>query len=127
MASLYGIIADVRREHPNQADSKTLDLLIGELGRTRDNLRDALANLDRRDLPHGAQAVLDDILRRAEKAGVDDLDYPPAPAPPPVYEHLDEATMGIGILLAISSLIVFALAVIAIVAGLNEHVHFLKL
>ena len=127
MASLYGIIADVRREHTNQAASKTLDLLIGELGRTRDNLRDALANLDEKQLPHGGREVLDEILTRAEQAGVDDLEYPPPPAPPPVYEQLDEGTMGIGVLLAISSLIVFVLAVVAILAGLNQHLHFLRL
>ena len=125
MPSLYGIVADVRREHPNQAASKTLDILIGELGRTRDNLRDALANLDGRQLPPGGKEVLEDVLARAEREGVDDLDYPPPPRGPAVYEPLEEGEAGIGVLLAISSLVVFALAVAAIVAGLNQHLHFM--
>ena len=37
MPSLYGILADVRRDRPSQATSKTLDILISELGRSRDN------------------------------------------------------------------------------------------
>jgi hypothetical protein len=125
MPSLYGVIADVRREHATPAASKTLDILTGELGRTRDNLRDALANLDGRQLPPGGKDVLDEVLARAEREGVDDLDYPPPPRDPAVYEPLEEGEAGIGILLAISSLIVFALAVVAIVAGLNQHLHFL--
>ena len=125
MPSLYGVIADVRRAHRTSAASKTLDMLIAELGHTRDNLRDALANLDGKPLPTGGREVLDDVLTRAEDAGVDDLDYPPPPRGPAVYEPLDEGTAGIGALLAISSLIVFVLAVIAIVAGLNQHLHFL--
>jgi hypothetical protein len=125
MPSLYGIVADVRREHPSQATSKTLDILITELGRSRDNLRDALANLDGRQLPPGGKEILDEVLTRAEREGVDDLDYPPPPREPAVYEPLEQGEAGIGILLAISSLVVFALAVVAIVAGLNQHLHFL--
>src|SRR5205823_600238 len=106
MASLYGIIADVRREHPSPATSKTLDLLIRELGHTRDNLRDALANFEKKELPPGGRELLSEILARAEAAGVDDLDYPPPPKDPPVYEPLDEATAGIGLLLGISSAVV---------------------
>jgi len=124
MPSLYGILADVRRDRPSQATSKTLDILISELGRSRDNLRDALANLDGKQLPPGGKEVLDDVLARAEREGVDDLDYPPPPRGPAVYEPLEEGEAGIGILLAISSLVVFALAVVAIVAGLNQHLHF---
>jgi hypothetical protein len=125
MSSLYGIIADVRRERPSPATTKTLDILISELGRARDNIRDALANLDGRELPPGGREVVEEVLARAERAGVDDLQYPPPPGERVVYEPLDEGTAGIGALLAISSLIVFALAVIAIVAGLNQHLHFL--
>jgi hypothetical protein len=127
MSSLYGIIADVRRERPSPATTKSLDLLITELGRTRDNLRDALAELEDRELPPGGGDVLEDVLARAERAGVDDLQYPAPPGERVVYEPLDEGTAGIGALLAISSIIVFVLAVIAIVAGLNEHLHFLHL
>lgn len=124
MASLYGIIADVRREHPTPAASKTLDILTGELGRTRDNLRDALANLDGRQLPPGGREVLDEVLTHAEREGVDDLDYPPPPRGPDVYEPMEQGEAGIGILLAISSLVVVVLAVVAIIAGLNQHLHF---
>jgi hypothetical protein len=119
------VIADVRREHPSPAVSKTLDMLIAELGRTRDNLRDAIAGLDEKQLPPGGREVLEDVLLRAEKAGVDNLDYPPPPKAPQVYEPIDEGTAGIGALLAISSLVVVLLAVAAIVAGLNQHLHFL--
>src|ERR687888_305372 len=98
MPSLYGIVADVRREHPNQAASKTLDILIGELGRTRDNLRDALANLDGRQLPPGGKEVLDDVLRSAKREGVDGLVYPPPPRAPAVYGPLEQGEDGIGVL-----------------------------
>jgi len=125
MPSLYGILADVRREHQDQATSKTLDILIKELGHSRDNLRDALANLDGKQLPPKGKEVLGEVLARAEREGVDDLDYPPAPRGPAIYEPLEEGEAGIGALLAISSLVVFALAVVAIVAGLNQHLHFI--
>jgi hypothetical protein len=127
VSSLYGIIADVRRERPSPATTKTLDLLIRELGHTRDNLRDAVSNLDGKELPPGGRETVDEVLFRAEQAGVDDLEYPPPPGGPVLYEPLDEGTAGIGVLLAISSLVVFVLAVLAILAGLNEHLHFLHL
>jgi hypothetical protein len=127
MPSLYGIIADVRRERPSPATTKTLDLLIRELGHTRDNLRDAVSNLDGRELPPGGREVVDEVLFRAERTGVDDLQYPPPPRGVVVYEPLDEGTAGIGFLLALSSLVVFVLAVLAILAGLNQHLHFLHL
>lgn len=41
LVSLYGIIADLRREHPTPATMQTLDMVVAELGRTRDNLHDA--------------------------------------------------------------------------------------
>jgi hypothetical protein len=127
VSSLYGIIADVRRERPSAATTKTLDLLIRELGHTRDNLRDAVSNLDGKELPPGGREIVDEVLFRAERAGVDDLEYPPPPGEPVIYEPLEEGEAGIGVLLAISSLVVFLLAVIAIVAGLNSHLHFLHL
>ena len=40
--TLYDIIADLRREHPNETASRTLDLVMVELGHTRDNLREAV-------------------------------------------------------------------------------------
>src|SRR2546428_1055529 len=52
--SLYGIIADLRRKYPTSAANETLDMVVAELGRTRDNLREAVANLAGKPLPPGA-------------------------------------------------------------------------
>ena len=58
-------------------------------------------------------------MQRARDEGVYDLDYGPDPYDKPPPEPLDEGTAGIGALLAISSLAGVALAVAAVVAGLN--------
>jgi len=55
--SLYGIIADLRREHPTPSASKTLDMVVTELGENRDNLREAIAHLEALS-DKGAQYVL---------------------------------------------------------------------
>ena len=117
--SLYGIIADLRREHPTPAATQTLDMVVAELGRHRDNLKEAVAALKDKPLPPGGKPVLDELVERALKEGVYDLDYGPDPydAPPP--EPLDEGTAGIGALLAVTSLVGIALAVIAVWFGLN--------
>ena len=94
--SLYGIVADLRREHPTPAATETLDLVVAELGRTRDEL-----------------------VKRAREAGDYDLDYGPDPYDKPPVEPLDEATAGIGALLAIFSLLGVALAVVAVIAGVQ--------
>jgi hypothetical protein len=117
--SLYGIIADLRREHPTPATMQTLDMVVAELGRTRDNLKEAVANLDGKSLPAGGKPVLDELGQRAREGGVYDLDYGPDPYDKPQPEPLDEGTAGIGALLAISSLVGVALAVVAVVVGLN--------
>jgi hypothetical protein len=117
--SLYGIIADLRREHPTTASIQTLDLVTVELGTTRDNLKEAVANLDGRQLPPGGKAVLDELVQRAREDGVYDLDYGPDPYDKPAPEALDEGTAGIGALLAISSLVGILLAVAVVVLGLN--------
>ncbi|TMC83797.1 MAG: hypothetical protein E6I53_09215 [Chloroflexi bacterium] len=117
--SLYGIIADLRREHPTPAATQTLDLVVAELGRTRDNLKEAVAKLDGKALPPGGKVVLDELVERAREEGVYDLDYGPDPYDKPPPEALDEATAGIGALLAISSLAAMALAVLAVVIGLR--------
>jgi hypothetical protein len=118
--SLYGIMADLRRKHPSPATTETLDMVVAELGRTRDNLKEAVANLDGKALPPGGKAVLDELVQRAREDGVYDLDYGPDPYDKPPPEPLDEATAGIGALLAISSLVGVALAILAAVIGLNE-------
>jgi len=117
--SLYGIIADLRREHPTPAAMQTLDMAVAELGRTRDNLKQAVANLEGKALPPGGKAVIDELVQRAREQGVYDLDYGPDPYDKPPPEPLDEGTAGIGALLALSSLAGVALAVVAVIVGLR--------
>jgi hypothetical protein len=117
--SLYGIIADLRREHPTPASTQTLDMVTAELGQTRDNLKDAVANLGGKALPPGGKPVLDELVERARSEDLYDLDYGPDPYDRPPLEPVDEGTAGIGALLAISSLVGLALAIAATVAGIN--------
>ena len=117
--SLYGIIADLRREHPTPAAMQTLDMVVGELGGTRDNLKQAVANLEGKALPPGGKTVTDELVKRAREDGVYDLDYGPDPYDKPPPEPLDEGTAGIGALLALSSLAGVALAVVAVIVGLR--------
>ena len=121
--SLYGIIADLRREHPTPATTETLDMVVAELGRTRDNLKEAVANLEGKSLPPGGKAVLDELIARAREEGLYDLDFGPDPYDRAAVEPLDEGTAGIGALLAISSLVGVALAAVAFVAGFNAIMH----
>jgi hypothetical protein len=121
--SLYGIIADLRREHPTPAAMQTLDLVVAELGKTRDNLKDAVANLTDKPLPPGGKPVLDELVRRAREEGVYDLDYGPDPYDKAPVEPLDEGTAGIGALLALSSVAAVGLAIAAVVVGLNAIFH----
>jgi hypothetical protein len=118
--TLYGIIADLRRKHPTPAAMQTLDMVVAELGKTRDNLKDAVANLDGKPLPPGGKPVLDELVEKARDTGVYDLDYGPDPYDKPPPEPLDEGTAGIGALLALSSLAGVALAVAAVIAGLQK-------
>jgi hypothetical protein len=117
--TLYDLIADLRREHPTAAATQTLDLVVSELGKTRDNLKSAVAELSSQPLPPGGKPVLDQLVERARAAGLDDLDYGPDPYDRPPVESLDAGTAGIGALMAISSLAGLALAIIAFAVGLN--------
>ena len=117
--TLYDLIADLRRKYPTPAATETLDAVVAELGKTRDNLKSAVANLQARPLPPGGKPVLDELTERARAEGLDDLDYGPDPYDRPPTEPLDEATAGIGAWLALSSLAVVALAVAAVVVGLQ--------
>ncbi|HEV2028461.1 MAG TPA: hypothetical protein VGS16_08000 [Candidatus Dormibacteraeota bacterium] len=117
--SLYGIIADLRREHPTLAATGTLDMVVAELGRTRDNLKEAVANLSDKPLPPGGKPVLDQLIERAREDGVYDLDYGPDPYDKPPTESLDEGTLGIGALLAITSVAGIALAIVACWIGIQ--------
>jgi hypothetical protein len=121
--SLYGIIADLRRENPTPATLQTLDMVVAELGKTRDNLKEAVANLDGTALPPGGKPVVEQLVERARADGVYDLDYGPDPYDRPPPEPLDEGTAGIGALLAISSLVGVILAVVAVVAGISAIMH----
>ena len=116
---LYGLIADLRREHQTTAATQTLDMVTAELGRTRDNLKDAVRNLEGKSLPPGGKQILDELVSRARADGVYDLDFGPDPYDKPVPEPLDEGTAGIGAVLAISSVVGIALAVVAVIVGLN--------
>ncbi|HEY1419380.1 MAG TPA: hypothetical protein VGG90_01570 [Candidatus Dormibacteraeota bacterium] len=118
--SVYGIIADLRREHPTPSGMETLDMVVAELGKSRDNLKEAVTALEGRSLPPGGKPVLEALIQRARQEGVYDVDYGPDPYDRPPAEPLDEATAGIGALLAVSSVVGLALAIAAMVAGLNQ-------
>jgi hypothetical protein len=123
LVSLYGIIADLRREHPTPAATQTLDMVVAELGRTRDNLKEAVSALSAKPIPPGGKQVLDELIERAKAADVHDLDYGKDPydkAPP---EPLDQGTLGIGVLLGVCSLIGVALAIVVVIAGVNAIIH----
>jgi hypothetical protein len=117
--TLYDLIADLRRKYPTPAATETLDAIVSELGKTRDNLKSAVAGLLDSPIPAGGKPVLDELMVRAREAGIDDLDYGPDPYGAPPAEALDSATAGIGAALAISSLAAVALAIVAVIAGIN--------
>ncbi|MGH7904792.1 MAG: hypothetical protein ACREPA_11815 [Candidatus Dormibacteraceae bacterium] len=124
-STLYDIIADLRREYPTPAASRTLDMVSTELGVTRDNLRDAIRNLNARPVPVGGRPVLDELMRRAQVGEIEDLDYGAAPAVPGdlVTEPLDDGQAGIGILLLISIVFIVGLGVAAFAVGLSAIIH----
>lgn len=117
--SLYGIIADLRRENPTPAATETLDMVVTELGKTRDNLKEAVADLQGKALPTGGKAIVDELVKRSREEDVYDLDYGPDPYDKPPAEPLDEGTAGIGALLAISSVASVGLAIVAVIEGLR--------
>ena len=121
--SLYGIIADLRREHSTPGAMETLDMVVAELGKTRDNLKESVDHLDGQPLPPCGKQVLEQLVKRSREQGVYDLDYGPDPYDSPPPEPLDEGTMGIGALLALFSLAGVALAIVAVIAGINAIVH----
>ena len=117
--TLYDLIADLRRKYPTPPATETLDAVVAELGRTRDNLKSAVANVQAKPVPPGGKPVLDELVARSREAGIDDLVYGPDPYGGPPAEPLDSATGGIGLALALSSLAAVALAVVAVIAGIN--------
>src|ERR1700674_5789225 len=94
---------------------ETLDMLVAERGKTRDNIKEPVDPLDGKPLPPGGKAVLEELVQRAREDGVYDLDYGPDPYDKPPVEPLDEGTAGIGALLAISSLAGVALAIAGVI------------
>ena len=98
---------------------QTLDMVVAELGRTRDNLKEAAEALSTKALPSGGKEVLNELVERARQADLYDLDYGKDPYGRPPAEALDEGTMGIGLLLGVSSLIGILLAALAVYAGIN--------
>jgi hypothetical protein len=124
MATLYDLISELRREHPTPAASRTLDLVVAELGETRDNLREALGRLEQRPVPTGGKAILEELAARARAEGVDDYRVPLTPDELRASaEPVDGSQLGIAILLGGSGLVVFGLAVAAVVAGLSGILH----
>ncbi|HYW23546.1 MAG TPA: hypothetical protein VE953_05240 [Terriglobales bacterium] len=124
MATLYDIISELRRENPTPSASKTLDLVVAELGQTRDNLRKALDRLDDRPVPAGGRTVLEELATRAHAEGVDDEEVPLSPDELKAgAEPVDASQVGIAVVLGGSSLLVVGLAVAAFVAGLNGIFH----
>jgi hypothetical protein len=121
--SIYGIIADLRRKCTATAATETLDMVGAELGRTRDNLREAVTNLATKQLPPGGKPVLDELVQRARADDVYDLDYGPDPYDKPPLEALDAGSAGIGALMVLTSLIGLALTAAAVYLGVNAIVH----
>src|SRR5262245_54222605 len=124
MATLYDIISELRRENPTPSASKTLDLVVAELGQTRDNLRQALDRLDDRPVPAGRKSVLEELATRAHAEGVDDDQVPLSPDELRAgAEPVDASQVGIAVVLGGTGLLVTGLAVAAFVAGLNGIFH----
>jgi hypothetical protein len=124
MATLYDIISELRRENPTPSASKTLDLVVAELGQTRDNLRQALDRLDDRPVPAGGKSVLEELATRAHAEGVDDEQVPLTPDELRAgAEPVDASQVGIAVVLGGTGLLVTGLAVAAFVAGLNGIFH----
>jgi len=120
MATLYDIISELRRETQTPSASKTLDMVVAELGQTRDNLKEALRRLESRPVPAGGKAVLDQLDARATAEGVDDYEVPLSPDELRAsYEPIDGSQVGIALLLGASALLIVGLGVAAFVAGLN--------
>ena len=121
MATLYDLIADVRREHPSSGAARTLDLLTAELGNTRDNLREAIARLDQHQLPPGGETILGEVTGKAFLEGLTDLHTPFAKEElRRLQEPVDESQLGIALLLGGSALVGLALVVLVVVGGIQQ-------
>ena len=124
MPSLYEIIDELRREHATPSASRTLDLVVAELGRTQDNLREAIANLDGRAVPTGGREVLAELEAKARAEGVDDLETPvPKEEFQRSLEPVDDSQVGIAALLGGTALVVILLVLLVLAIGFGQIVH----
>lgn len=124
MPDLYQLIADLRTEYQTQAAVRTLDLVVSELGETRDNLGRALARIEPRAVPAGGRPVLDELADRARMLGLDRLETPVSDAERRAgQERVDGSQVGIALLLGGSALVPLVLVVVVIVAQLNAIFH----
>lgn len=121
MASLYDIIAELRREHQTPSASKTLDMVVAELGQTRDNLRQALARLEDRPVPTGGRAVLEELATRAQQEGIDDYTVPLTEEERRASaEPVDASQIGIAIALGGSAVAIMVLGIAATVVAITQ-------
>src|SRR5437867_1699624 len=122
---LYGLIADLRREHPTPESLKVLDMVTYELQKSNDNLKKAIVSIisQKKSIPENDKKILDELLEKAKRLQVDDLKYVPHKVRYLPKEDLDDATIGIGILLAASSFIIVALSISAVVIAISQIAH----
>jgi hypothetical protein len=124
VATLYDIISELRREHQTPSAARTLDLIVVELGQTRDNLRLALVRLEEHAVPTGGRAVLEQLAERARLEGVDNYAVPlTSEERQASYEDVDGSQVGIAVLLGGTALALTALAVAVTVIALNQIFH----
>jgi hypothetical protein len=124
MPTLYDLIAELRRENQTPSAAKTLDMVVVELGQTRDNLRLALIHLEARPVPTGGKSVLDTLAQRARAEGVDDYSVPLTTEERQAsYEDVDGSQLGIALLLGGSAALVTLLAAAVTFAALNQIFH----
>jgi len=114
----------MRIQHPGAHNAKTLDVVTEELGRTQDNLAAALDHLADRALPTGGRALLEELRARAEAAGVDEIITPrPRAEIMANAESVDGSQVGIAILLGGTAVAAVVLALLVVVQGLNQILH----
>ncbi|HEX4215683.1 MAG TPA: hypothetical protein VIA06_20385 [Candidatus Dormibacteraeota bacterium] len=119
MAGLYEIIDQLRREHPTPSATRTLDMVVAELGQTRENLRLALTNLEGRAIPVGGRTVLEELDDRARAEGVDEETMPLSKTE--IMDSMEGVTsdqIGIAVIMAGISVVGVALVVLAILGSL---------
>jgi hypothetical protein len=126
VATLYDIISELRREHQTPSAAKTLDLVVVELGQTRDNLREALARLEGRAIPTGGRGVLEELASRARLEGVDNYQVPlTAEERLAGAEQVDGSQVGIAVLLGGTAAVLMLLALAVTVGALNQIFHWI--